>query len=248
MIGAIIGAATSIASSVAGGIRANKAAKKAKAEIENAAAKSEQALSSGFSEAQNAQRGAYTNAMASINSERSFLDNWNKKKQATDYTQSAEGMAMMNQAKEAAQEQLDRAEGSAAVMGGTDASVANARAQAADVMSENLRNLALNASQERQSAEQQYMSARQALGAESRNIDMNSGAQLANLAANKGTAMAGHYQSVGQQMANIYNQQAANATQGANAGMSAGMGLVSADAQSVIDTGKGLFSNLFKKK
>lgn len=52
-----------------------------------------------------------------------------------------------------------------------------------------------------------------------------------------------------QQQQAVYNQQAANSTAAANAGMQAGMSLLGADAQSYLDRGKGLFGEMwFKKK
>lgn len=52
-----------------------------------------------------------------------------------------------------------------------------------------------------------------------------------------------------QQQQNVYNQQAANSTAAANAGMQAGMSLLGADAQSYMDRGKGLFGEMwFKNK
>ena len=50
-----------------------------------------------------------------------------------------------------------------------------------------------------------------------------------------------------QQQQNVYNQQAANSTAAANAGMQAGMGILGADAQSYMNNGYGLFDSLFKK-
>lgn len=50
-----------------------------------------------------------------------------------------------------------------------------------------------------------------------------------------------------QQQQNVYNQQAANYTAAANQGMAAGMSLLGADAQSYLEYGKGLFSDLWKK-
>lgn len=46
----------------------------------------------------------------------------------------------------------------------------------------------------------------------------------------------------------VYNQQAANSTAAANAGMQAGMSLLGADMQAKLDSGKGLFESLWKKK
>lgn len=51
-----------------------------------------------------------------------------------------------------------------------------------------------------------------------------------------------------QQQQAVYNQQAANSTAAANAGMQAGMSLLGADMQSRLDSGKGLFESLWKKK
>lgn len=45
----------------------------------------------------------------------------------------------------------------------------------------------------------------------------------------------------------VYNQQAANSTAAANAGMQAGMSLLGADMQAKLDSGKGLFESLWKK-
>lgn len=47
------------------------------------------------------------------------------------------------------------------------------------------------------------------------------------------------------QRISVYNNQSANATNAANQGMSAGMGLIGADIQSKLDGGKGLFETLF---
>ena len=49
------------------------------------------------------------------------------------------------------------------------------------------------------------------------------------------------------QRISIYNQQAASNAQAGSAGMSAGMGMVGADMQSHLGSGKGLFESLFGK-
>lgn len=51
--------------------------------------------------------------------------------------------------------------------------------------------------------------------------------------------------SYAQQYMNLYNQRAANATAAANEGLKAGMGLVGAELGGYLQTGRGLFSNLF---
>ena len=52
---------------------------------------------------------------------------------------------------------------------------------------------------------------------------------------------------IANQRLSIYNQQAANATQAANQGLSAGMGLAGADISSILGQGKGLFESLFNR-
>ena len=53
---------------------------------------------------------------------------------------------------------------------------------------------------------------------------------------------------IAQQRISVYNQQAANATNGANQAMTAGMGLAGADIKSKLGMGRGLFESLFRKK
>lgn len=50
------------------------------------------------------------------------------------------------------------------------------------------------------------------------------------------------------QYQDMYNQRAASSTAAANQGMQAGMGLLGADLNSHMDTGKGLFGSLFRAK
>lgn len=50
-----------------------------------------------------------------------------------------------------------------------------------------------------------------------------------------------------QQQQQVYNQQAANSTAAANQGMVAGMSLLGADAQSLMENGRGLFGEMWKK-
>lgn len=77
---------------------------------------------------------------------------------------------------------------------------------------------------------------------------------MSNIAANataRKDAVESQYQAkdatLSQQQQAVYNQQAANSTAAANAGMQAGMGLIGADAQSMMKNGYGLFDALFKK-
>lgn len=53
---------------------------------------------------------------------------------------------------------------------------------------------------------------------------------------------------ISQQFQKLYSGQAANATDATSQATKAGMGLVGADMESKLQSGKGLFANLFKKK
>lgn len=55
-------------------------------------------------------------------------------------------------------------------------------------------------------------------------------------------------QAIADQYMGMYNQQAANAAQAGSSAMQAGVGLVEMDMQTHLNTGKGMFSNMFKKK
>lgn len=54
--------------------------------------------------------------------------------------------------------------------------------------------------------------------------------------------------SFAQQYINLYNQRAQNATNAANEGMKAGMGLVTSDLSSSLQTGKGLFGEIYGRR
>lgn len=131
-----------------------------------------------------------------------------------DYTQTAAAQAALARARELYQQGLNNANGTNAVMGGTDASVAAAKQTAANGLADVTSNIA-------QQGQQLQTSAENALIAEN--------------------------QQYRQQMANIYSQQAAANAQAGSQAMQAGMGLAMADAQSHIDTGKGVFGETFGK-
>lgn len=141
-------------------------------------------------------------------------EDWYNRRYNEDYTQSAEAQSALTKARELANEQYRKVAGTAAVVGATDESIAQARRAAGEVISDTTSDIAANATARKDVVESQYL---------------NTKDNLAN------------------QRLSIYNQQAANATQAANQGLRAGMGLVGADAQAHLDKGKGLFESIFKK-
>ena len=120
----------------------------------------------------------------------------------------------MTKARELADEQYRKASGTAAVVGATDESVAQAKKAAGEVISDTASGIATNATARKDAVESQYLNTKN---------------------------------NISNQRLSIYNQQAANATQAANQGLQAGIGLIGADAQAHLDKGKGLFESIFKK-
>lgn len=149
-----------------------------------------------------------------LQQQRDKNEEWYRRRYNEDYTQSAEAQSAMTKARELANEQMKAARGTAAVMGGTEASVASSQQAANKMLADTMSNIASNASARKDAVESQYMQTESALS---------------------------------QQQQNVYNQQAANATAAANQGMQAGMSLLGSDAQSYLDSGKGLFADMFKK-
>jgi hypothetical protein len=140
---------------------------------------------------------------------------WYDRRYNEDYTQSAEAQAALTQAREQAKDMVRRAEGTQAIMGGTDESVNATREAAANAVADATTAIASQATARKDAVESQYLAKKDAIS---------------------------------QQQQAVQNQQAqANAQMGSQA-LQAGLGLASADASSILGTGKGMFDNLFKKK
>ena len=159
-------------------------------------------------------RKAARKANAVLDKQAKENEDWFNRRYNEDYTQSAEAQAALTKARELADEQYRKASGTAAVVGATDESVAQAKKAAGEVISDTASGIATNATARKDAVESQYLNTKN---------------------------------NISNQRLSIYNQQAANATQAANQGLQAGMGLVGADAQAHLDKGKGLFESIFKK-
>lgn len=160
-------------------------------------------------------RKAARKANAVLDKQAKENEDWFNRRYNEDYTQSAEAQAALTKARELADEQYRKASGTAAVVGATDESVAQAKKAAGEVISDTASGIATNATARKDAVESQYLNTKN---------------------------------NISNQRLSIYNQQAANATQAANQGMQAGMGLFGADAQAHLDKDKGLFESIFKSK
>lgn len=81
---------------------------------------------------------------------------WYDRRYNEDYTQSAEAQAALNRAREYANESIRRAEGTQAVMGGTDEAVAEARQKANEAVANATTAIASQATARKDAVESQY--------------------------------------------------------------------------------------------
>lgn len=90
-------------------------------------------------------------------------ENWYNKRINEDYTQTAEAVNAMRLARENADRSIQRAEGVAAVMGGTDESVALQKASASEGVGNTLANIASQATARKNAVESQYLQTKQGI-------------------------------------------------------------------------------------
>ena len=88
---------------------------------------------------------------------------WFDRRYNEDYSQTAEAQNLMNYAREQAEKLFRRAEGTAAVTGATDESVARAKQSANDMLSQTASNIAAQGTARKDSIEQQYLNTKNAL-------------------------------------------------------------------------------------
>lgn len=81
---------------------------------------------------------------------------WYERRYNEDYTQTAEAQNMIRMAREAAEKQYRRAEGAAAVAGGTDAAVAQAKEAGNEMLADAVSNIAAQGTARKDSVENQY--------------------------------------------------------------------------------------------
>lgn len=88
---------------------------------------------------------------------------WYDRRYNEDYSQTAEAQNLLNYAREQADKQYRRAEGAAAVAGASDESVAQAKANANDMLAQTASNIAAQGTARKDAVEQQYMNTKNAL-------------------------------------------------------------------------------------
>lgn len=88
---------------------------------------------------------------------------WFDRRYNEDYSQTAEAQNLMNFARQEAEKQFKRAEGAAAVSGGTEESVARAKRDANEMLSQTASNIAAQGTARKDAIEQQYMNTKNSL-------------------------------------------------------------------------------------
>ena len=86
---------------------------------------------------------------------------WYDRRYNEDYTQTAEALNAMRLMRENADRSVKRSEGVAAVMGGTDESVAQAKAAANEAVGNTLANIAAQGTAQKNAVESQYLQTKQ---------------------------------------------------------------------------------------
>ena len=120
-------------------------------------------------------------AEAELKSQRQANEDWYRRRYNEDYTQTAEAQRLMTQARDLAREQIQGAVGRQAVMGGTT-EVANARAQAADMVSDTLADLAVVGSKRKDAIESQYLQRDSQISQQYQNLYNQRAANISNAA------------------------------------------------------------------
>lgn len=88
---------------------------------------------------------------------------WYDRRYNEDYSQTAEAQNLMNFARNEAEKQFRRAEGAAAVAGGTEESVARAKRDANEMLSQTASNIAAQGTARKDAIEQQYLNTKNSL-------------------------------------------------------------------------------------
>ena len=179
MIGALIGGALQIGSSIFGAVKSAKAAKKVKSNIEQQQKENKQ-----WADKQNLDN-----------------QNWFDRRYNEDATQRADAQRMITKTTEALKQNNKAAAGSAAVMGGTDESVAAAKAESMQALADTTSQIVAQGEARKDSIENQYLSRKDAIdesyrqandsyNAQLNEIEMGKAQNIANAASQVGSAAA----------------------------------------------------------
>lgn len=98
-----------------------------------------------------------------LENQQSDNQKWYDRRYNEDYSQTAEAQNLMNFARNEAEKQFRRAEGAAAVAGGTEESVARAKRDANEMLSQTASNIAAQGTARKDAIEQQYLNTKNSL-------------------------------------------------------------------------------------
>lgn len=126
---------------------------------------------------------------ANIQSQMKENQDWYDRRYNEDATQRADAQRALTLTEEAIKRRNQAAEGSQAVMGGTDESVAAAKQANAQSMADTTANIAVNADARKDNIEQQYINRKQQFNEQLNNLTQENAKQMA--AAIQGTSNAG---------------------------------------------------------
>lgn len=98
-----------------------------------------------------------------LNKQANDNQNWYDRRYNQDYSQTAESQSLLNYARDIAEKQWKKAEGSAAVGGATDESVAQAKEAGNKMISDTAGNVAAQSTAQKNAVENQYMQTKNGL-------------------------------------------------------------------------------------
>lgn len=133
---------------------------------------------------------------ANIQSQMKENQDWYDRRYNEDATQRADAQRALTLTEEAIKRRNQAAEGSQAVMGGTDESVAAAKQANAQSMADTTANIAVNADARKDNIEQQYINRKQQFNEQLNNLTQENAKQMSQAvqgAANAGADIAGMF-------------------------------------------------------
>ena len=118
-------------------------------------------------------------------------EDWYRNKKNENYLETVEAQAALTKARDMAKEQMAQARASQAVMGGTDASLAQTQDAVGNMISDTTTGLAEVGAAKKEAAEQQYLNNKSALAQQVVSMYQNKAAQNAQAGSNALSALSG---------------------------------------------------------
>lgn len=121
---------------------------------------------------------AMKNVKNNFNAQKQANQNWYDRRYNEDATQRADAQAIITKTEQSIRERNKQAAGTQAVMGGTEASVAAAKAANNQALAEATSSIAVNAERRKDAIEQQYQTKDEALQAQLNDLEMKKAANV----------------------------------------------------------------------